>query len=158
MPVPNVLVNIGEDAQVVLRAQVLAPGLEQVQVILQRPLFQRPGLGGGGGVHLGGGPVLHVDGVHIVNELHHFLGLQKVGEPPAEGGGEVELPVGEGPRPAKAAHGAAHLALDAAVHLAGHDGAAAMIDVRPLLHHQHLRPGAFPAQLIGGEDARLPGS
>ena len=82
-------------------------------------------------------------------------GLHKVGEPAAELGGEVELAVGEGPRPAEAAHGVAHGAVDALPHLARHDGAAAVVDVPPLVQGQHLQVGAVVGQLIGGEDARL---
>ena len=45
MPVPDGLIDAGEDFQVVFRPQVLALGLEQVQVIFQRLPLQRPGLG-----------------------------------------------------------------------------------------------------------------
>ena len=40
-------------------------------------------------VDLGGGPVLDVQGVHVVNQLHDLLLVQEVGEPAAEGGGEA---------------------------------------------------------------------
>ena len=109
---------------------MLAPGLEQVQVKAQGLPGQGPGLGALGGEHLLGGPVGDVDGVHVVDELHHMAGLHKVGEPAAELGGEVELAVGKGPRAAEAAHGA-------------------------LVQGQHLQAGAVVGQLIGGEDARL---
>ena len=66
----HVLIDALEDFEVVLGAQVLAPGLEQVEVILQRLPLQCLGGGGVGGEHLVGGPVLHVDGVHIVDKLH----------------------------------------------------------------------------------------
>ncbi len=52
------LVDALEDLQVVLGAQVLAAGLEQVEVVLQGLLLQGAGLGGGGGIDLGGGAVL----------------------------------------------------------------------------------------------------
>ena len=133
------LIDVLEDAQIVLCAQVLAPGLEQMQVIGQRPALQGPGLGGGGGEALGGGAVGHVDGVHIVDQLHHLPGVHEVGEPAAELGGEVELSVREGPGPAEAAHGVAHRAVDALLHLARHDGAAAAVDVAPLLQDHHLQ-------------------
>ena len=158
MPVPDGLIDAGEDFQVVFRPQVLALGLEQMQVIFQRLPLQRLGLGGGGGVHLGGGAVLHVEAVHIADEVHDLPLLQEIGEPAAKGGGEVEFPVGEGPRPAKAAHGAAHPALDAGADLARHDGALAAVDIRPLVHHQHPGGGAFQRQLIGGVDAGLAGA
>ena len=158
VPVPDGLVDAGEDLQVVFRAQVLAPGLEQVQVVLQRLPLQGAGLRGGGGVDLGGGPVAYVQGVHVVNQLHDLLLVQEVGEPAAEGGGEVELAVGEGPRAPEAAHGAAHPALDAGAGPARHNGALAAVDVRPLVHHQHLCGGAFQGQLVGGVDARLAGA
>ena len=67
----------------------------------------------------------------------------KVGEPAPEGGGEVELAVGEGARAAEAAHGVAHVAVDAALHLAGDDGAAAVVDVRPWSSTSTLAPGHF---------------
>ena len=63
--------------------------------------------------------------------------VHEVGEPAAEGGGEVVLAVGEGARPAEAAHGVAHLAVDALLHLARHDGAAAVVDIRALVQGQH---------------------
>ena len=153
--VPQTLVDVGEDAQVVLGAQVLAPGLEQVQVVGQGPALQGLGLGRGGGEALGGGPVGHVDGVHIVDEVHHFLGLDKVGEPAAELGGKVELAVGKGTRAAKAAHGMAHGAVDALLHLARHDGAAAVIDILTLVQGQDLQTGVQVGQLVGGEDTGL---
>ena len=153
--VPQTLVDVGEDAQVVLGAQVLAPGLEQMQVVCQGPALQGLGLGGGGGEALGGGPVGNVDGVHIVDEVHHFLGLDKVGEPAAELGGKVELAVGKSARAAKAAHGMAHGAVDALLHLARHDGAAAVIDILTLVQGQDLQSGVQVGQLVSGEDTGL---
>ena len=152
---PQVLVEVGEDAQVVLRAQVLYPGLEEVEVVLQRLPPQGLGLRGGGGKDLGGGPVGHVDLVHIVDEVHDLPLRHEVGEPAAEGGGEVIFPVREGPCPAKTAHGVADLAVYAGGGLACHDGAAAVVDVPPLVHHQHPQAGAAAAEFVGGEDAGL---
>ena len=149
------LIDVLKDPQVVFGAQVLAPGLEQVQVIAKGPAGQSFGLCGLGGKDLLRGAVGHVDGVHIVNELHHLARLHKVGEPPAELGGEVELSVGERARPAKAAHGVAHRAVDALPHLARHDGAAAVVDVPPLVQGQHLQLRAVAGQLVGGEDPGL---
>ena len=156
--VPDGLVNVGEDLQVVLGAQMLAPGLKKVEVVLQRPLLQRLGLGGGGGVHLGGGAVPDVQAVHVVDEVHDLPLVQKVGEPAAEGGGEVIFAIGERARAAEAAHGVAHLAVDAALHPARHDGAAPVINVRSLIHHQHLGAGALETQLIGGENSGFAGA
>ncbi len=150
------LVDVGEDAQVVLGTQVLAPGLEQMEVVGQGLAGQLFGRVAFGGIDLGGGPVGHVDGVHIVNEFHHLGGLHKVGEPAAEGGGEVEFSVGEGPRSAEAAHSMAHRAEDAFLHLARHNGTAAVVDIRALVQGQHFQPRLEMGQLIGGEDARLP--
>ena len=152
------LIDVLKDTQVVFGAQVLAPGLEQMQVIAQGPAGQGSGLRGLGGKDLLSGAVSHVDGVYIVNELHHMPGLHKVGEPPAELGGEVELSVGEGARPAEAAHGVAHGAVDALPHFARHNGAAAVVDVPPLVQGQHLQLRAVAGQLISGEDPGLAAS
>ena len=100
----------------------------------------------------------HVQGVHIIDELHDLPLVQEVGKPAAEGGGKVKFPVGKGPRAAEAAHGAAYPALDARAGFARYDGTAAAVDVRPLVHHQHPGGGAFQRQLIGGVDARLAGA
>ena len=150
------LIDVGEDAQIVLSAQVLAPGLKEVEIVGQGLAGQLPGRLALGGEYLGGGPVGHIDGVHIVDELHHMGGLHKVGKPAAELGGEVEFPVGESPGPAEAAHGMAHGTADALLHLPRHDGAAAAVDVRPLVQGQHLQLGMEMGQLIGGENACLP--
>ena len=149
------LVNILQDAQVVLGAQVLAAGLKQVQVVAQGLPSQGLGLRGLGGEALGGGAVEHVDGVYVLDELHHCAWVHKVGEPAAELGGKVELPVGEGARPAEAAHGVAHGTVDALLHLARHNGAAAVVDVLSLVQGQHLQARAAVGQLVGGKDARL---
>ena len=154
-PLLGGLIDALEDLQVVLRAQVLAAGLEQVEVVLQGLLLQGPGLGGGGGVDLGGGAVLDVDGVHVVDEVHDLLGVHKVGEPAAEGGGEVVLAVREGARAAEAAHGVADFAVDALLHLARHDGAAAAVDVGALVQCHYLEAGVPEHQLVAGENARL---
>ena len=126
-----------------------------MQVIAQGPAGQGSGLRGLGGKDLLSGAVSHVDGVYIVNELHHMPGLHKVGEPPAELGGEVELSVGERARPAEAAHGVTHGAVDALPHFARHNGAAAVVDVPPLVQGQHLQLRAVAGQLIGGENPSL---
>jgi hypothetical protein len=144
-----------ENFQVILGAQVLAPGLEQVKVELQRPLFQGTGGGRVGGKDLIGGAVLHVDGVHVFNQVHDLPGVHEVGEPAAKGGGEVVLPIGEGPRPAEAAHGIAHLAVDALLDLPGHDGAASGIDVGPLVQGDHLELRTPAHELIARKNTGL---
>ena len=151
----HLLIDALENFEVVLGAQVLAPGLEQMEVILQCLLLQGLGGGGLGGEHLVGGPVPHVDGVHVVDELHDLPLGHEVGEPAAEGGGEIVLAVGEGARPAEAAHGVTHLAVDALLHLARHDGAAPGIDVGPLIQGDHLEARVAVHQLIAREDAGL---
>ena len=149
------LIDILEDAQVVLGAQVLAPGLKQVQVIAQGLSGQSLGLVALGGENLGGGPVGDVDGVHVVDEVHDHLGVHKVGEPAAELGGKVELSVGESACAAKAAHGVAYGTVDAFADLARHNGAAAVVDIPALVQGQHLQVGTAVGQLVGGKDARL---
>ena len=62
----QVLIDVGQNAQVVLGAQMLALGLQQVQVVLQRLFLQRLRLGGGGGEALGGRAEADVHAVHIV--------------------------------------------------------------------------------------------
>ena len=151
----QVLIDVLEDHQVLLGAQVLAPGLEQVEVELQGLLLQSLGLRGGGGEHLGGGAVGHIDGVHILDEVHDLLGIHEVGEPAAEGGGKVEFAVGEGAGAAEAAHGVADLALDAVLHLPRHDGAAPAVDVPALLQDHHLQSGVLFHQLVACVDTGL---
>ena len=147
----QVLVEIGENPQVVLRAQVFYPGLEEVEVKFQG-LFPQ-GLGGGGlrGKDLPGGPVGGVDLIHVVDELHDLLLRHEVGEPAAEGGGKVILPVRERPGPAEAAHGVADLAVNTFPHLARHNGAAAVVDVLALIHDQHLHPRVAADELVAGK-------
>ena len=55
--VPQSLVDIGEDAQIILCAQVLTPGLKRVEVKGQGPAGQSLGLWGLGGEYLVSGPV-----------------------------------------------------------------------------------------------------
>ena len=147
----QVFVEIGENPQVVLRAQVFYPGLEEVEVKFQG-LFPQ-GLGGGGlrGKDLPGGPVGGVDLIHVVDELHDLLLRHEVGEPAAEGGGKVILPVRERPGPAEAAHGVADLAVNTFPHLARHNGAAAVVDVLALIHDQHLHPRIAADELVAGK-------
>ena len=152
---PQVLINIREDTQVVLGAQVLHAGLEQVQVRFQRPLAQGLGLRGVGGEDLSGGTVGGVDLIHIVDQVHDLFFRDEVGQPAAEGRGEVILAVGESARTAEAAHGVADLAVDAALDLSGHDGAAAVVDVLALIDDQHLHAGVPVDQLVPGKDASL---
>ena len=149
------LIDVLEDAQVVLGAQVLATGLEQVQIVAQCLPGQSLGLVALGGEDLGGGPVGDVDGVHVVDEVHDHLGVHKVGEPAAELGGKVELSVGEGACAAKAAHGVAYGTVDALADLARHNGAAAVVDIPALVQGQHLQVRTAVGQLVGGKDARL---
>jgi len=49
----------------------------------------------------------------------------------------------------------ADLAVYAGGGLARYNGAAAVVDVPPLVHHQHLQAGAAAAEFVGGEDAGL---
>ncbi len=146
------LIDALQDLQVVLGTQVLTPGLEQMKVVLQGPLLQGTGRRGIGGEHFVGGSVLHVDGVHIVDEAHDLFLGHEVGEPAAERGGEVIFAVGKGAGAAKTAHGAAHLAVDALLHLARHNGAAAGIDIGPLIQGHHLEAGVAVHQLVPGEN------
>ena len=87
------------------------------------------------------------------DELHDLLLGHEVREPAAELGGEIVLPVGEGPGAAEAAHGVADGAVDALLHLPRHDGAAAVVDVMALVHDEDLQAGAVVDELIAGEDA-----
>ena len=151
----QVLIDVGQNAQVVLGAQMLALGLQQVQVVLQRLFLQRLRLGGGGGEALGGRAEADVHAVHIADQIHDLRCGHIVGEPAAEGGGEVELAVREGSGAAEAAHGIADGTVDAPVHLAGDDGTLAAVDVRALIHHQHIQLGAELLELVTGKDAGL---
>ena len=49
----------------------------------------------------------------------------------------------------------AHGAVDALLHLARHDGAAAVIDILTLVQGQDLQTGVQVGQLVGGEDTGL---
>ena len=149
------LIDALKDLQVVLGAQVLAAGLEEMEVMLQGALLQRPGLGGGGGKDLGGGAVLDIDGIHIVDEVHDLFPVHEVGEPAAESGGKVILAVGEGARAAKTAHGIADLAVNALLYLARHNGTAAGVDIGALIQGDHLERGMAAHQLVPGEDPGL---
>ena len=152
---PQILIDVGQDLQVVLGAQMLALGLQQVQVVLQGLFLQLAGLRGVGGEALGGGPEVDVHRVHIADQVHDLPGLHVVGEPAPEGGGEVELAVGKGAGAAETAHGVADGAVDAPVHLAGDDGTVAGVDVRPLIQHQHFQFGPEFFELVAGEDTSL---
>ena len=99
--------------------------------------------------------MLHVDGVHVADKVHNLLLGHEVGEPAAKLGGEVVLAVGEGSRTAEAAHGIANLAVDALLHLARHDGAAAAVNVGALVDGDHLKAGAAAHQLVSGENTGL---
>ena len=149
------LVDVLKDAQVVFGAQVLAPGLKQMQVIAQGPAGQGAGLCGLGGKDLLCSAVSYIDGVHIVDELHDLAGLHKVGEPSAKLGCEVELSVGKCACPSEAAHGVAYGAVDALPYLARYDGAAAMVDITPLVQGQDLQFRTVAGQFIGGKDPGL---
>ena len=151
----QILINIRENLQVSLGAQVFTLSLEQVQVVLQRLDLQRPGLRDGGGKALCGGAVGHVDAVHIFDQLHHLFRLHVLGEPAAKLGGEVELAVGKGAGAAEAAHGVAGLAVDAALNLSRHDGTLAGVDIRALLQHDDVQLRMPQLQLIAGKNARF---
>ncbi len=155
MLLPQVLIQPLQDFQVVFRPQVLALGLEQVQVVLQRPFFQGTGCRAVGGEALCRRAELHVDFVHIADEVHDLPGGHIVRQPAAKGGGEVEFAVREGPRAAEAAHGGADGAVDAPVHLPGHNGAAAGVDVLALVQHQDAQLRAEFFQLVTGEGSGL---
>ena len=126
-----------------------------MEVELQCLFLQGPGGGSVCGIELLRGPVGDVDGIHIADEGHDLLCGREIGEPAAEGGGEIVLAVGKGARPAEAAHGVTHLAVDALLHLARHDGAAPGIDVGPLIQGNHLEARVAVHQLIAREDAGL---
>ena len=132
------------------------PGrLEQMEIISQRPAGQVLGLGRLGGIDLLGGAVGHVDGVHVINQLHHLAGVHKIGEPAAEFRGKIEFSVGKRPRATKAAHGMADGALHTGPHLSRHNGAAAVIDVPALIQGQHFEAGTAVGQLVSGKDTGL---
>ena len=135
---------------------MLAPGLKQVQIIGKSTagqLFCRVALGG---ENLRGRSVCHIDRVYIVNQLHNPGRLHKVGKPAAERSGKIKLSIGERPSPAESAHSMAYRTADAFFHLSGHNGAAAVINVRALVQGQHLQLRVQMGQLIGGKNARLP--
>ena len=126
-----------------------------MEVIGQSPALQGLCLGSGGGKILRGSSVEDIDGVHIVDQLHHLVRLHKVGQPSAELSGKVEFSVGKGARAAETAHGVTDGAVDTFPDLAGDDGAAAVIDVLPLVQGQNIQSGTKMGQLIGGEDPRF---
>ena len=82
--------------------------------------------------------MLHVDVVHVVDELHDRRVIEVFVEPAAELRREVVLAIGERARAAEAAHDAARLAADAALDLARRNRADAMIDVLAALEHEDL--------------------
>ena len=118
-------------------------------------ILQSLGLRGGGGVHLGGSPMGHIDGIHILNELHDLLGIHEIGEPAAERGGEVEFAVGEGAGAPKAAHGVTDLTLDAVLHLSRYNGTAPAVNIPALLQDHHPQPGIAFHQFITRVDTGL---
>ena len=80
--------------------------------------------------------------------------MKSVSQPP-KAVVKLNLPSEKAPRPAEAAHGIADLALDTVLHLAGHDGAAAAVDVAPLLQDHHLQLRISAHQLIARVDTGL---
>ena len=152
------LIDALKNFQIVFGAQMLAPGLQQVQVILKGLDLDGPGLRRIRGIDLRGGAVGHVDGIHVVDELHQLFPVHVVGEPAAELCGKVIFSVREGAGTAKAGHNGTGLAANAGLHLAGDNGTATGINIRSLLQNQNLQIGPQVHQLIPRKNAGLSGA
>ena len=151
----EVLVDILQNHEILFRAEVLASGLQKVQIVAERASCQRLGLCGFGGVDLLGCAVGDVDRVDVFDELHDRARVNEIGQPAAEGRREVELAVRKCARAAEAAHRVADRTVDALAHLAGDDRAASVVDVGALVNGQQFQTGVQFFQLVGGEDTCL---
>ena len=137
----EVLIDVLQNHEVFLGAEMLASCLQQVQIIAQRPSCQRLCLCSFGGVDLLSRAVSNVDGVHVLDEIHDRAGVHEVGQPTAEGGRKIELAVGERARAAEAAHCVTDRAVDALAHLAGDNRTASVVDIGSLVNCQQLDSG-----------------
>ena len=138
-----------EHFQIVFRAQMADAGSQQVQIMLDGlvadvAVFRAE--------YLSRSPVLHVDFIYIIDEVHDFFVRQVFIEPAAELGGEVVFAIGESTGTTEAAHDAAGLAANAAFHLACGNGADTGIDILTALEQQYFELGAFFCQFISGKD------
>ena len=142
-----------KNAEIVLRAEVLYLGVQQVQVVFECFALKRLSLRCVGGEGLVRCAVLHVDAVDIVNKLHDLVIVHKVGKPATECGREVVLAVGESACAAEAAHGIANRAVDTFLDLARNDGTVTGIYVSALLKHDDFKVRMPANKFITGENS-----
>ena len=146
----QLLIQVLQHHIVDIRAQVAHGGVQQVQLVLDAQLFEPRA---GGGIELGAlAAMLHVDFVHVAHQLQRALAADMLIERAAEIVGDVIFAIRKRARAAKAAHDGAAFAANAGFHLIAVDGAAALFQRVPGLHHRDLHFTVQPAQFIGGKD------
>ncbi len=122
-------------------------GVEQMEVVAQGLPADPTVLGG---IDFPGSPMLQVDLIHIIDQVHDGLLGDVITEPPAEFGGEIVFPVGKSPGAPESPHNAAGGAADAFFHFSGDDGTAAEIDGVAFFQDQDTDLGIFQDKFISG--------